>query len=57
MRIDITTCVIKPAELEFLKLDRFCAILPPDVSNNQEEKPVLSEVYGHVHLVAVLCSL
>jgi hypothetical protein len=51
--IDIT-CVIKQVELEFLKLYKFCASLPPDVSTNQEEKQVLS---GHLHLAAVLCSL
>jgi hypothetical protein len=40
MRIYITTCVIKQAELEFLKLYMFCAWLPPDVTTNQEEKQV-----------------
>jgi hypothetical protein len=35
------TCVIKQVELEFLKLRKFCASLPPDVTDNQEEKPVI----------------
>jgi hypothetical protein len=34
MRICITTCVIKHAELEFLKLYKFCALLPSDVTTN-----------------------
>jgi hypothetical protein len=40
MRIYITTCVIKQVELEFLKLYKFCALLPPDVTTNQEAKQV-----------------
>jgi hypothetical protein len=42
MRIYITTCLIKQVELEFLKLYKFCALLPPDVTTNQEEKQVIS---------------
>jgi hypothetical protein len=42
MRIYITTCVIKQAELEFLKLYKCCSLLPPDVTTNQEEKPVFA---------------
>jgi hypothetical protein len=34
------TCVIKQVELEFLKLYKFCALRPPDVSTNEEEKQV-----------------
>jgi hypothetical protein len=43
MRIDITTCVIKQDELEFLKLYMFGALFPQDVTTNQEEKQVLSD--------------
>jgi hypothetical protein len=42
MRVYITTRVIKQVELEFIKLYKFCALIPPDVSTNQEEKPVFA---------------
>jgi hypothetical protein len=41
MRIYITTCVIKQAELEFFKLYKFCTLSLPDVTTNQEEKQVI----------------
>jgi hypothetical protein len=44
MHIYITTCVIKQVELEFLKLNKFCAFLQPDVNTNQEEKQVIARV-------------
>jgi hypothetical protein len=49
MRIYIATRAIKQVKLEFLKLYKFCALLPPDVTTNQEEKPVIAG--------AALCSL
>jgi hypothetical protein len=54
MRIYITTCVIKQAELEFLKLYKFCSLLPPDVTANQDEKR--KNTCG-ITLPCVLCSL
>jgi hypothetical protein len=38
----LPTCVTKQSELEFLKLYKFCALLPPDVTTNQEEKSVFA---------------
>jgi hypothetical protein len=51
------TYVIKEVELEFLKLYKFCALLPPDITANQEEKQVIADAYGQVNYLAVLCSL
>jgi hypothetical protein len=45
MRTYITICVITQAELEFLKLYKFRALLPPDVTNNEEEKQVIAARY------------
>jgi hypothetical protein len=45
MRIYITS-VIKQVELEFLKLHKFCVLLPQDVSANQEEKQVIEDANG-----------
>jgi hypothetical protein len=56
MRIYIT-CVIKHVELEFLKLYKSCALLPPDVTTNQKEKQVIRGSYVKVQFLAVLCSL
>jgi hypothetical protein len=49
------TCVIKQVELEFLKLYMFCALLPPDVTTNQEEKHVIA--IAQRQLPYALCSL
>jgi hypothetical protein len=54
MHIYITTCVIKHVELEFLKLYKFCALLPPDVTTNHEEK---HKDKWNVSLSGALCSL
>jgi hypothetical protein len=53
MRIYIT-CVIKQVELEFLKSHKFCVLLPPDVTANQEEKQVIEDANGQVNFLAVL---
>jgi hypothetical protein len=59
MRIYITTCVIKQAELEFLKLYKLCTLLPPDVTTHQEEKPVIAlrKKNCSLWLSGALCSL
>jgi MarR-like DNA-binding transcriptional regulator SgrR of sgrS sRNA len=59
MLVYITTCVIKQVELEFLKLYKFCTLLPPDVTINQEEKQVISVHTDTwtIWLPCALCSL
>jgi hypothetical protein len=57
IRVYITTCVIKQVELEFLKLYKFCALLPSDVITKQEEKQVTEDPCGQMHYLAVLRSL
>jgi hypothetical protein len=42
MHIYVTTCVIKQVELYFLKLYKFGASSLPDVTTNEEEKPVFA---------------
>jgi hypothetical protein len=51
MRIYIMTCVSKQDELEFLKLYKFCALLPPDVATNYYRL-----LQGHVQCRAALCT-
>jgi hypothetical protein len=41
MRIYIT-CVIKEVKIKLLKLYKFCVLLQPDVSTNQEEKQIIA---------------
>jgi hypothetical protein len=51
MRIYVTTCVIKQAVLYFLKLYKFCALSPPDVTTNQDEKMRAGQCRGHIRYV------
>jgi hypothetical protein len=57
MRIYITTRLIKQVELELLKLYKFCGLLSPDVTTNQEEKQAIAAPYGQFKRLAAPCSL